>query len=150
MKEFLRVPLGLYAALFICLALLTVVWNKTELENYRLIINYLGALFFWSTILGVFLIRMESFEKYKNILNAVWNIQAACAFIYVTYLAVAYSLASLKTPEVLMEWARENNGVFIFLIVLLNTVVIMRAGFSLAELFKVSILINKKRRAVTR
>ena len=145
MKEFLRLPLALYFTLVFCLVLLTVIWDRTEDNSYKELINYLGAFFCCSTLIGAFLIRRGLFEKWRNILNVIWNVETACAFIYATYLAVAYSIASIKTPEIVVEWARENNVLFTIAIVFLGSIVIMRAGFSLAELFKESILIKKKR-----
>ncbi|GIZ19867.1 hypothetical protein [Citrobacter europaeus] len=140
MKSPLNLPWGLYASLLFFLLVLTFIWDKVESQDYKTILKYLGALFFFATLRGALAIRFGTFEKKKNTLNAIWNIETAGAFFYATYLLLEYSIYGLKQPEIISKWAMENNLFFIFIVCALGTVAIIRAAYSLAEIFKDSIL----------
>lgn len=143
MPLLLNLPLRIYIVILSALTLIMYVFTKTIDPDYRSILIYISGMFSGSVLLSSLLIRMGKHELYKNILNALWNFEAACVFCYGIFLFYDYSLFGLKQPELIASWARDNNIKFISITCILFTVCILRAASSSAEVFKKSILKSK-------
>lgn len=138
MKLNLKFPLGVYISVFVLLVLITFIWDQVKTKIDQDIIKYLAAIFVFATALGIQLIRKGTFDLYKNILNAIWNIETAFVFIY----AVNYFIEHKPTSEnesPFYEWSFAHPLLFSVLIAALTVVCVSRAGFSLAEIFKNSV-----------
>lgn len=140
MKLNLKFPLGVYISVLALLALITFIWDQVKVKADQDIIKYLAAIFVFATVLGINLIRQGTFDLYKNILNAIWNIETAFVFIYaVNYFIEHKSTSENKSP--FYEWSFSHPLLFSVLIAALTVVCVSRAGFSLAEVFKNSVAI---------
>ena len=142
----LGLPKRLVITIVALLALTTVVWVRTESTDERQLINYLSAVLALSVILGALFIRMGKFDVYKNALNAIWNIYSACAFLYGLHITLNYSLMGLKLPEINVEMIISENFLLLPAILFLAVACVVRAGFSVAEIFKIPIIETRKKR----
>ncbi|WP_312997805.1 hypothetical protein [Leclercia sp.] len=140
MKLNLKFPLGVYISVFVLLALITFIWDQVETKIDQDIIKYLAAIFVFATALGLHLIRKGTFDLYKNILNAIWNIETAFVFIYAVNYFIEHTPIS-KNESPFYEWSLAHPLIFSVLIAALTVVCVSRAGFSLAEIFKNSVAI---------
>lgn len=135
MKLNLKLPLGVYISIFALLLLITFIWTEVKAKIDQDIIKYLAAIFVLATLLGINLIKDGTFDLYKNILNAIWNLETAFVFIYaVNYFMEHKSKSENESP--FYEWSYAHPLLFSLLIAALTVVCVSRAGFSLAEIFK--------------
>lgn len=135
MKLNLKLPLGVYISLFVLFFLIILIWMEVNAKIDQNIIEYLFAIFIMATLLGINLIKDGTFELYKNILNAIWNLETAFVFIYaVNYFIEHKSKSQNESP--FYEWSHAHPLLFSLLIAALTVVCVSRAGFSLAEIFK--------------
>jgi len=128
----LNLPKGVYVSILTLLLFTTIIYN-------------LSGLFVMATIHGSLLIRMGKFDVYKNVLNAIWNIQTACAFIYGVYIMIEYSAVGLKSPDTIIKMFTSDAYLFIPAVVFLGVVCVARAGYSVAEIFKNPIIESRKK-----
>ncbi|WP_210531683.1 hypothetical protein [Pantoea ananatis] len=142
----LGLPKRIFFSIVALLLLTTFVWNRTESTDERQLINYLSAVLALSVILGALFIRMGKFDVYKNALNAIWNIYSACAFLYGLHITLNYSLMGLKLPEINIEMIISENFLLLPAILFLAIACVVRAGFSVAEIFKIPIIETRKKR----
>jgi len=143
----LGLPKRFFITLLTLVALTFFFWHLSVNKADHLIIYCLSLLFFFSAIHGALLIRMGKFDVYKNVLNAIWNIYTACAFIYGLYIMIDYSAAGLKSSENIVKMAMNENFLIMPVIISLGVVSIVRAGYSVAEIFKSQIILSRKKRA---
>lgn len=143
----LNLPNGVYVSILALLVFTTIIYSKVESALDKQMINYLSGLFVLATIHGCLLIRMGKFDVYKNILNAIWNIQTACAFIYGVYIIIEYSAAGLKNPDTISKLFTSDAYLFIPAVLFLGVVCVARAGYSVAEIFKNLIIESRNKQA---
>ncbi|MCJ7927205.1 MAG: hypothetical protein MUW55_15185 [Pantoea vagans] len=141
----LNLPKGVYVSILTLLFFTAIIYSKVESALDKQMINYLSGLFVTAVIHGSLLIRMGKFDVYKNVLNAIWNIQTACAFIYGIYIMIEYSAAGLKNPETIIKMFTSDAYLFIPAVVFLSAVCVARAGYSVAEIFKNPIIESSKK-----
>lgn len=141
----LNLPKGVYVSILTLLVFTTIIYSKVESALDKQMINYLSGLFVLATIHGCLLIRMDKFDVYKNVLNAIWNIQTACAFIYGVYIIIEYSAAGLKNPDTIIKMFTSDAYLFIPAVIFLSVVCVARAGYSVAEIFKNPIIESRKK-----
>lgn len=139
MKLNLKLPLGVYISFFVLLLLITFIWTEVKTKIDQDIIKYLTGIFILTTILGINLIKEGVFDLYKNILNAIWNLETAFVFIYAVNYFMEHSPTS-KNDAPFYEWSNAHPLLFSLLIAALTVVCVSRAGFSLAEIFKNSLV----------
>lgn len=142
----LGLPKRLVITIVVLLALTAFVWDRTESTDERQLINYLSVILAFSVIHGALLIRMGKFDVYKNAINAIWNIYSACAFLYGLHITLNYTLSGLKLPEINVEMIRSENSLLLRSILFLAVVCVVRAGYSVAEIFKTPIFESRKKR----
>lgn len=145
MRYRLNLPNGIYVSILALLLFTTIIYSEVESALDKQMINYLSGLFVMATIHGCLLIRMGKFEVYKNTLNAIWNIQTACAFIYGIYIIIEYSAAGLKNPDTIIKMLTAETYLFIPAVIFLGVVCVARAGYSVAEIFKNPIIESRKK-----
>lgn len=138
MKFYMKLPFGVTLSVISLLILVTFIWTQVKQEIDKDLIKYLSVVFVGSVILAMNLIRRGKFELYKNILNAIWNIETAFVFIYAIYYFVEHPITP-KDMNPFYDWSLENPKLFSGLVAALSVVCISRAGFSLAEVFKKSL-----------
>lgn len=143
----LGLPKRFLITLLSLVALTMVLWFISKNKADQLMIICLSLLLFFSAIHGALLIRMGNFDVYKNALNAIWNIYTACAFIYGIYIIINYSATGLNNPEDIIKMVTTKTFLIMPVIISLGAVCIVRAGYSVAEIFKVQIIQSKKNRA---
>ena len=143
----LNLPNGVYVSILALLVFTTIIYSKVESALDKQMINYLSGLFIMATIHGSLLIRMGKFDVYKNVLNAIWNIQTACAFIYGVYIMIEYSAIGLKNPETIIKMFTSDAYLFIPAVLFLGVVCVARAGYSVAEIFKNLIIESRNKQA---
>lgn len=145
MEYRLNLPKGVYVSILTLLLFTTIIYSKVQSALDKQMINYLSGLFIMATIHGSLLIRMGKFDVYKNALNAIWNIQTACAFIYGVYIMIEYSAVGLKNPETIIKMFTSDAYLFIPVVVFLSVICIARAGYSVAEIFKNPIIKSRSK-----
>ena len=138
MKFNMKLPLGVILAVFLLLALITFIWLQVKQEIDKDIIKYLCVVFVGSVIFAENMMRRGKFEIYKNILNAIWNIETAFVFIYAIYYFIEHPLTP-KEVNPFYDWSLDNPKIFSGLVTALGIVCISRAGCSLVEVFKNSL-----------
>jgi len=136
----LNLPWGIYASILVLLIIATYIWNKVDSTDTKDLINYLCAILTLSIVQGALLIRMGKFEIYKNILNALWNIETAATFLYGMYVLLEYSSTASQINLPFATWSADNSGIFTLIIVFFSVICIARAGYSVAEIFKAAIM----------
>ena len=139
-KHGLNLPYGIYLSILALSILATVIWDKTPSPDNKDLIKYLCLIFSLATIQGAILIRMGIFDAYKNTLNAIWNIETAFVFLYGIYTTIEFSYLPLSKQPSLSKWAFDNIESFVLIVIFLSVVCVVRAGYSVAEVFKNSIL----------
>ncbi|WIL42590.1 hypothetical protein QPJ96_03165 [Pantoea agglomerans] len=147
MRYRLNLPKGVYVSILTLLLFTTIIYSKVESAFDKQMINYFSGLFVMAVIHGSLLIRMGNFDIYKNVLNAIWNIQTAFAFIYGIYIVIEYSSVGLKKPEIITKMFNSDDYLFILAVVFLSAVCVARAGYSVAEIFKNPIIESRKKQA---
>ena len=138
MKFYMKLPIGVTLSVISLLTLITFIWTQVKQEIDKDLIKYLSVIFVGSVILAMNLIRRGKFELYKNILNAIWNIETAFVFIYAIHYFIEHPITP-KNMNPFYDWSLENPKLFSGLVAALSVVCISRAGFSLAEVFKKSL-----------
>ncbi|EAX7730908.1 hypothetical protein KHR61_003108 [Salmonella enterica] len=136
----LNLPWGIYASIFTLLIIGTFIWDNVDSADTKELINYLCFILTVSIVQGALLIRMGKFEIYKNILNALWNIETAATFLYGMYVILEYSSAPSNFELPFSKWSSENLGFFTLIVIFFSVICIARAGYSIAEIFKAPIL----------
>lgn len=132
----LNLPYGVYVSFFILLCFSIFIWFKVDYSDDKIVIISLFVLFLSATIQAVSLIRMDKFDTYKNLLNAIWNIETAISFIYGIYVILEFSYLPVDKQPSFTKWAFQNIELFALTITILVTVCVARAGYSVAEIFK--------------
>lgn len=132
----LNLPCGVYVSIFILLCFSILIWFKADYSDDKVVIISLFVLFASATIQAASLIRMDKFDIYKNILNAIWNIETAITFIYGIYVILEFSYLPIDKQPSFTKWAFQHIELFALIITILVTVCVARAGYSVAEIFK--------------
>lgn len=136
----LNLPWGIYASIMVILAIATYIWDNVDATDTKDLINYICFLLTLSIVQGALLIRMGKFEIYKNILNALWNIETAATFLYGMYIFLQYSNTPSQFKLPFAQWSVDNSEVFILIIIFFSIICVARAGYSVAEIFKAPIM----------
>lgn len=136
----LNLPWGIYTSILALLTIATYIWNNVDSTDIRHLINYLCAILALSIVQGALLIRMGKFEIYKNILNALWNIETAATFLYGMYVLLEYSSTAPQINLPFATWSADNRETFTLTIVFFSVICVARAGYSVAEIFKSAIM----------
>ena len=132
----LSLPWGIYISISVLFIFSISIWHKADFEDDKILIALLFLIFALSTIQAAILIRRDKFETYKNILNAIWNIETAIVFLYGIYVIIELSYLPEDNQPSFTKWGFENAGIFTLIITVLGTVCVARAGYSVAEVFK--------------
>ncbi|MBS6016502.1 MAG: hypothetical protein KIB48_20060 [Enterobacter cloacae] len=132
----LNLPYGVYASIIILLCFSILIWFKADYSDDKIVVISLFVLFSSATIQAASLIRMDKFDIYKNILNAIWNIETAITFIYGVYVILEFSYLPTDKQPSFTKWAFQHIELFALIITILVTVCVARAGYSVAEIFK--------------
>lgn len=132
----LNLPYGIYISLFILLIFSISIWLKADFADDKYLIISLFVIFASATIQAAILIRRDKFDTYKNMLNAIWNIETAIVFLYGIYAIVEFSYLPVDKQPSFTKWAFENAELFSLTATILGTVCVARAGYSVAEVFK--------------
>lgn len=138
MKFDTKLPFGVTLSVISLLTLITFIWTQVKQEIDRDIIKLLAVVFVGSVIFANNMMHRGKFELYKNILNAIWNIETAFVFIYAVYYFIEHPIAP-KVMNPFYDWSLENPQLFSGLVAALGVVCISRAGCSLVEVFKKSL-----------
>ncbi|MFZ4214402.1 hypothetical protein ACOZB2_23600 [Pantoea endophytica] len=138
MRLVLNLPNRLIFSLTLIISCLISVLSFTP-SDFKIEFLLSIAAFTLLTILSGIRLRMGKLEALKNTVNALWNIETACAFCYGFYLFYDYTLYGIEQPKSLTSWARDNPVIFSMLSVGLGFIAIFRASISLVEIFKESI-----------
>ncbi|MCU6664451.1 hypothetical protein M8013_18990 [Enterobacteriaceae bacterium H4N4] len=136
----LNLPWGIYASILVLLIIATYIWDNVDATDTKDLINYIGFMLALSIVQGALLIRMGKFEIYKNILNALWNIETAATFLYGMYVVLEYSNTASQIKLPFAQWSVDNSEVFILTIIFFSIICVARAGYSVAEIFKAPIM----------
>lgn len=143
-KYSLNLPAQVYFSVITLLILPAIAWWKVVSMNDKILSICLLALFIASFIQAAILIKKDKFDLYKNILNAVWNIETAVVFVYGIYVIIEFSYLPAEKQPSFINWALSNVKLFVLTITLLAGVCVARAGYSLAEVFKAPIQAMRK------
>lgn len=136
----LNLPWGIYASILTLLTIATYIWDNVDSTDTKDLINYICFILTLSIIQGALLIRMGKFDIYKNILNALWNIETAATFLYGMHVILLYSKVPSHMELPFSQWSSENVELFTSIIILFSVICVARAGYSIAEIFKAPIL----------
>lgn len=136
----LNLPWGIYISILTLLIIATYIWDNVDSTDTKDLINYICLILTLSIIQGALLIRMGKFDIYKNILNALWNIETAATFLYGMYVILLYSNLPPHMELPFSQWSSENIELFTSIIILFSVICVARAGYSIAEIFKAPIL----------
>src|SRR5690606_13966513 len=104
----LNLPYGVYASIFIILCFSILIWFKADYSVDKIVVISLFVLFSSATIQAASLIRMDKFDIYKNILNAIWNIETAITFIYGIYVILEFSYLPTDKQPSFTKWAFQH------------------------------------------
>ncbi|MBK0017812.1 hypothetical protein [Kosakonia sp. S42] len=136
----LNLPWGIYISILALLLVATYIWMNADSTDTKDLISYICTILTLSIIQGALLIRMGKFEIYKNILNSLWNIETAATFLYSMYIVLEYSNTPQQIKLPFAEWSANNLEIFTLTITLLSVICVARAGYSVAEIFKATIV----------
>jgi len=136
----LDLPWGIYASILSIVSIATFIWMKIEPKEIKELMYYLSLWFIYSTLQGAILIRKGNLDIYKNILNAIWNIETTATFLYGVYIALDYPNHSQDMTTPFLEWANENAHGFVLMVIFFSIIAVTRAGHSVAEIFKSPII----------
>ncbi|MDN4386672.1 hypothetical protein OA824_22725 [Citrobacter portucalensis] len=79
-------------------------------------------------------IRAGCDSSVKAIINALWNFETACAFVYGVYTFIRYKLIEPNDTELMVSYVKQHPYFFYLMLTLLVVTVMFRAAFSVAEL----------------
>lgn len=136
----LNLPWGIYLSIFVLLTIATYIWDNVDSTDTKDLIKYICLILTLSIVQGALLIRMSKFEIYKNILNALWNIETAATFLYGMYVVLEYSNAPSQIKPPFTQWSADNREIFTLSIIFFSVICVARAGYSVAEIFKAPIM----------
>lgn len=136
----LNLPWGIYLSILVLLTIATYIWDNVDSTDTKDLIKYICLILTLSIVQGALLIRMSKFEIYKNILNALWNIETAATFLYGMYVVLEYSNAPSQIKLPFAQWSADNREIFTLSIIFFSVICVARAGYSVAEIFKAPII----------
>lgn len=135
-----NLPWRFYISLLVVLLVITYIWDQIDDNFFKLVIKFISLAFFLICIFSALQLRNGKAEPYKNILNAIWNIETAFVFVYAISVVYAKMLYGTEPAKNFTAWAGNNPFFFIVLTHLLGSVAIARAAFAFTDMFKTSIL----------
>lgn len=135
-----NLPWKFYFSLLAVLIVVTYVWDQLNDDYLKFNIKLISLVFFLICVFSALQLRNGKAEPYKNILNAIWNIETAFVFVYAVSIVYAKILYGTEPTTSFTNWAESNPKTFILLTHSLGSVAIARAAFAFTDIFKVSIL----------
>jgi|GEM_PF-1528786 len=135
-----NLPIPFYISLLFVLLAITYAWNEINDEAFKLTVKVISLIFFLTCIFSALQLRNGKSEPYKNVLNAIWNIETAFVFIYAISLIYSKTIYGSEPVKNFTFWAETHPAFFIVLTHLLGSVAIARAAFAFTDIFKTSIL----------
>ena len=135
-----NLPWRFYFSLLVVLIPVIYVWLQVDNNYFKFNIETITSVFILACIFSALQLRNGKSELYKNILNAIWNIETAFVFVYAISIIYANILYGTEPTKNFTNWAENNPKIFILLTHSLGSVAIARAAFAFTDLFKISIL----------
>lgn len=140
MNYHFNLPWRFYISLLTVLLVITYAWDQIDDDYFKLVIKLISLAFFLICIFSALQLRNGKAEPYKNVLNAIWNIETAFVFIYVISMIYAKMLHGTEPAKNFTTWAGNNPLFFVVLTHFLSSVAIARAAFAFTDMFKNTIL----------
>ncbi|WP_336819515.1 hypothetical protein [Cedecea sp. MMO-103] len=134
-----NLPWKFYLSLLAVLIIVTYAWDQFDDDYLKFNIKIISLVFTLICVFSALQLRNGKAEPYKNVLNAIWNIETAFVFVYAISIIYAKILYGTEPAKSFTDWAENNPRFFILLTNLLGLVAIARAAFAFTDMFKTSI-----------
>jgi hypothetical protein len=135
-----NLPWKFYFSLLAVLIPVIYIWLQADNDYFKFNIGAITSIFILACVFSALQLRNGKSEPYKNILNAIWNIETAFVFVYAISIVYANILYGTEPTKNFTNWAENNPKTFISLTHSLGLVAIARAAFAFTDIFKISIL----------
>lgn len=108
------------------------IWMGDEYA-FLVFVAFLLVLIFF-VYLSLKIIKAGCGNSVKTIINALWNLETAGAFVYGVYTFIRYKLIEHNDAELMISYVKNHPHFFYSMLIILVVTVMFRAALSFAEL----------------